>query len=158
MEAGWLIVGLAGVDAMFESLLLSGSLSRTRFRSSAGATAGGGGCWRCPNTEGEDQALCLQQPAGLWVPLLLPSGYHLGQYSQVSMRRQTQICLNAHMQYDPNDESWVKRTALKPSCRRNACCYYGCINQGAVVHSVSKSKVCRMFIPNMPLNLSLPPQ
>lgn len=86
MEAGWLIVGLAGVDAMFESLLLSDSLSPTRFGASGGETAGGGGCWRCPNTEGEDQALCLQQPAGLWVSLLLPSGYHLGQYSQVSMR------------------------------------------------------------------------
>lgn len=107
MEAGWLIVGLAGGDDMFGSLLLSVSLSRTRFGSSGGETAGGGGCWRCPNTEGEDQALRLQQPAGLWVPLLLPSGYHVGQYSQVSMKIQTQICLEAHMHYDPNNESWL---------------------------------------------------
>lgn len=132
---------------MSEPLLLSGSLSRTRFGSSGGETAGGGGCWRCPNTEGEDQALCLQQHAGLWVPLLLPPGYHLGQYSQVNMRIQTQICwMHTCNMSQRMILGLIKGTALKPSCRRNTCCYYGCINQGAVVHSVSKSKVCRMFI------------
>lgn len=68
---------------MFWFQWLSASASPTRFVPSSGETAGGGGCRQHAVAQSEDQALFLQQPAGLRVPLLLPPGYNLGQYTQV---------------------------------------------------------------------------
>lgn len=146
--------GSAVVDAVFEYLLLRCSLSRTRFGSSSGETAGSGGCWWSPNTQREDQALRLQQPSGLWVPLLLPPRYNLGQYAQVSMRIQQQTRLETHMQHTLCYDFFVlcivvgliKNTTQKSACRINTCCCYHCIIKEAVVPSVSKSKVCGMFM------------
>ena len=60
-----------------------------RFESPCERAAERGGCRWDPNTQSEVQALCLRQPARLRVPLLLPPGYHLGQYAQVSKRTHT---------------------------------------------------------------------
>lgn len=40
----------------------------------------------------------------------------------------------------------IKETTQRSSCRINTCCRYHRMIKGAVVPSVSKSKVCRMFI------------
>lgn len=53
----------------------------TRTDVTGGGTPERGGC-----AQGSDQALCVQQPDGLRVSLLLPPGHNLGQYTQVRSR------------------------------------------------------------------------
>lgn len=95
---------------MFWFQWLSASAFPTRFGPSSGETAGGGGCRQHAVAQGEDQALFLQQPVGLRVPLLLPPGYNLGQYTQVGFE-------NTHV----GSMGRTRVTAAK-SLAFNSCC------------------------------------